>query len=100
GVGGRWRALREPAHRARPNGVIMPPRGDAPSRFPYYRRLSAADKRTYRASDAVTAVEVPDAAGIAPAVEAFRVALVSQKRLAVERAAQALCRALCVQLSV
>ena len=36
--------------------------------FAYYSRLTAGQKRIYRASDAVVAVELPDAAGLRPLV--------------------------------
>jgi hypothetical protein len=78
----------------------MAPRGAPPARFSYYRRLSAADKRIYRASDEAATIDVPDAAGLAESVEALRSALSSEKRASVERAAHALCRALLEQLSV
>jgi hypothetical protein len=59
--------------------------------FDYYQRLSARDKRTYRRSDGVVAIPVPDAARLEPMVVALRVALEKDERGAVERAAQALC---------
>lgn len=69
-------------------------------RFSYYRRLSAADQRTYRKSDAVTAVELEAAPALRPLVEAVRVALSSGKRQAVERTAHALCLGITTSLGV
>jgi hypothetical protein len=43
--------------------------------FAYYARLSRPDQAVYRKSDAVAALPLPDAGGLAPAVEALRAAL-------------------------
>lgn len=69
-------------------------------RFPYYARLSAEQKRTYRASDAIAAVELPDAVALRPAVAALERALGAEDRDAVQRACAAIARGLCTQLSV
>lgn len=69
-------------------------------RFSYYRRLSAADQRTYRKSDQVTAVNLPRAPVVRPLADAVRAALESGRRSDVERCAQALCRALTASLRV
>jgi hypothetical protein len=69
------------------------------ARFAYYDRLSAASKRTYRKSDAITRIELPDAAALIPLARAIEPALVAADRAAVERACQALVDALNAQLA-
>jgi hypothetical protein len=69
-------------------------------RFAYYKRLSAKQKATYRSSDAVDSVKVPDAAELAPLVAQLETSLLSGKRLATAKAASALVLALCRQLDV
>jgi hypothetical protein len=69
-------------------------------RFSYYRRLSAADQRTYRKSDAVTRVELNRAPALRPLTEALAVALASGKRRDVERCAHALCGGITADLGV
>ena len=69
-------------------------------RFGYYKRLTAEQKATYRKSDEVTAVAVPEAAALVPLVEALEVALGSGKRLATAKAASAFALAFCQQLGV
>jgi hypothetical protein len=69
-------------------------------KFGYYDRLSAKQKATYRKSDAVDAVAVPDASALIPLVATLEAALSSGKRLATAKAASALVRALCTQLDV
>ena len=66
--------------------------------FAYFARLSRARQRIYLVSDAVTALPLPDAAGLAPAVAALEHALAAASRPAVERASQVLLDALCRQL--
>jgi len=69
-------------------------------RFSYYRRLSAAERRTYRKSDAVLAVELPVAPALGPRVAALRSALESGKRASVEAATQSLGTAILASLGV
>jgi hypothetical protein len=69
-------------------------------RFSYYRRLSAADKRTYRKSDAVTSVELSRVSNLRSLTEALKAALSSGKRIGVERAAHALCQGIMADLGV
>ena len=59
-------------------------------RFPYYRSLSADDRRTYRKSDSLTSVLVPDVAELHPVVATLEKALASGQRPAVQRASQRL----------
>lgn len=66
--------------------------------FSYYARLTARQKKIYRASDAIERVPLPDAAVIAPHVEALRAALAAEDARAVTRAAGALANGLCDQL--
>lgn len=67
-------------------------------RFDYYRRLSRRDQATYRASDAVTAITVPDAAAMRRLLPAIAAGLVADDRPATGRATRAFAAALCAQL--
>jgi len=69
-----------------------------PERFAYYESLSAASKRTYRKSDAIERVEVPDIEALVPAAKAVQPALEARDRAATERACQALIDALNARL--
>ncbi len=69
-------------------------------RFGYYKRLSAKQKATYRRSDEVTALTVPDGAALAPLVAQLEAALGSGKRLATAKAASGFADAFCQQLGV
>jgi hypothetical protein len=71
-------------------GLPPPP----PRRFAYYERLTRAQQRIYRQSDAVTSLRLPGAAELHPHVAALDAALVSEDRLAVHIASQALFTAL------
>jgi hypothetical protein len=67
-------------------------------RFGYYKRLNAKQKATYRKSDEIDAVAVPEVAALSPLVAELEAALASGKRLATAKAASALVLALCRQL--
>ena len=67
-------------------------------RFAYYDRLPADSKKTYRKSDAIRRVELPDAAALLALPPAIRAALEAGHRAALERACQALVDAINVQL--
>jgi hypothetical protein len=69
-------------------------------KFAYYDRLSAKQKATYRKSDAVDAVNVPDATALVSLVAELDTCLSSGKCLATGKAASALVLALCRQLEV
>jgi hypothetical protein len=69
-------------------------------RFGYYDRLKTKQKATYRKSDEVSAVAIPDGTALAPLVGQLEVALDGGKRLATARAASAFALALCQQLRV
>lgn len=58
--------------------------------FAYYQRLTAAQKRTYRKSDALTSIELPGAAELRPLAGELAAALAADDRREVER----ICRAL------
>jgi hypothetical protein len=58
--------------------------------FAYYARLTRAQQRVYRQSDAIGVVPLADAAGLRPPVEALRAALGTGDRARAERGAQAL----------
>ena len=69
------------------------------ARFAYYDRLSAESKRTYRRSDAIERIELPDTAALRPLAQAIEPALSAADRRAVERACQALADAIDAQLA-
>jgi hypothetical protein len=73
----------------------MPPKG----RFSYYARLSAKDKATYRASDAISKIDLPDAAALAPLVAALDEAIREGKRARVAAEVVRLADALLTQLA-
>ena len=66
--------------------------------FAYYARLSAASKRTYRKSDAIPRVDIPDPGALTPIARAIESALEAADRPAVERACQALVDCINAQL--
>jgi hypothetical protein len=66
--------------------------------FAYYSRLSAAEQATYRESAAVTALRVPGARALWPAVEVLRRALERDDRGEVQRASAVIAGALSVAL--
>jgi len=68
--------------------------------FPYYARLSARQKRIYRASDAITAVVLPDAERLRPFVVELERALSAADRRAVEAACRRLAVGICAALGV
>lgn len=67
-------------------------------RFAYYDRLSAKDKATYRASDAIPDVPLPDVAALQALVHHVDTALSTGKRVRVAKAVTALIGALLGQL--
>lgn len=69
-------------------------------RFAYYDRLSAAEKATYRKSDAIAEVVLGNPSALAPRVAELEAALASGKRLATARASTALVAAMTKQLGV
>jgi len=67
-------------------------------RFAYYDSLSSESRKTYRKSDALLRVEVPDIASLMPLARAVEPALAAEDRAAVEHACQALVDAVNRQL--
>ena len=67
--------------------------------FAYYDNLSTARQRTYRKSDAMRRVALPDAAALIPLARAVEPALEGASRAGVEKACQALVDAINVQLA-
>ncbi|HET9578179.1 MAG TPA: hypothetical protein VFP44_10160 [Usitatibacter sp.] len=65
-----------------------------PKRFAYYDKLGAGSKRTYRKSDRILRVELPDAAPLGPLARGIDGALETGQRGNVESACQALVDAL------
>lgn len=68
--------------------------------FPYYARLTARQKKIYRASDAVVAVELPGAESLQPLAGELERALVAADRRAVQGLAQRLADGICAALGV
>jgi hypothetical protein len=66
--------------------------------FAYYDRLSARSKRTYRASDAIRAIELPEADSFRPLVAELEAALLAEDRRRIQRLAAALADGLCERL--
>jgi hypothetical protein len=62
--------------------------------FGYYDRLSAARKRIYRKSDAISALALPPGIDLGATVAAIRTGLEQDRRATVQQACQALCDAL------
>jgi hypothetical protein len=78
-----------------PDKPPLPPR-----RFAYYERLTLAQQRIYRDSDAVTSLRLPGAAQLHPHVAALDAALMSEDRRAVQVASQTLFTALTRALGI
>ncbi len=68
--------------------------------FAYYSRLSASDKRIYRASDQVLTIALPNAKLFAPLIIAIEKSLEVGERKLVQEVLQRLSNALCAQLKV
>ncbi|HXK08723.1 MAG TPA: hypothetical protein VMT70_03675 [Vicinamibacteria bacterium] len=68
--------------------------------FAYYNRLSARDRAIYRRSDAVTTLELPEAEGLRPDIEALRRALEGEDRRTIGAAARAVTLGLARRLGV
>jgi hypothetical protein len=66
--------------------------------FAYYDKLSAASKRTYRKSDSIARIELPDVARLMPLAAAIAPALERASVAAVREACQALVDGLNAQL--
>jgi hypothetical protein len=62
--------------------------------FDYYKKLSAADRRTYKRSDRIVEVRLPNAQRLRKTVGTIELAMLEAKRTAVERAAADLCTAI------
>ena len=58
--------------------------------FAYYRKLSPRQKATYRRSDAIDRIELPDAGALAPLVDSIRRELAAEDRRALEQAVRGL----------
>ncbi len=62
--------------------------------FAYYNRLTTAQQRIYRTSDAIDSIALPPGVAPGPAVAAMRAALADDDRAAVERCGQRIVDAL------
>jgi hypothetical protein len=69
--------------------VIVAPEA-TPRRFAYYERLTRAQQRIYRQSDAITRLALPGAQELHPLVAGLDAALFAEDRLAVQVASQQL----------
>jgi hypothetical protein len=69
-------------------------------KFGYYDRLGAKEKATYRKSDAVASIPLPDPAALSPLVAELERCLAAGKRAATAEAAGALVASVCAQLRV
>lgn len=67
--------------------------------FAYYEKLSAESKRTYRKSDKIQRIELPDVAALVPVARAIEPALASADRAVVEKVCQALVDGINIQLA-
>jgi hypothetical protein len=66
--------------------------------FAYYAKLSAASKRTYRKSDQIRRIELPDVGALMPIAPAIQRALEAGDRRALELSCQALVDCINAQL--
>jgi len=66
--------------------------------FPYYDKLSVAQKRIYRKSDAIEGIPVEDPERIHPVVIALRKSLADNKRSEVAKQSSEICRRVCEDL--
>lgn len=66
--------------------------------FAYYQRLTARQKRIYRQSDALTALELPGAAELRPLAGELETALRADSRRDVERICRELAHGICSRL--
>ena len=66
--------------------------------FSYYSELSAAQKRVYQKSDAITALPLPEAAPLQPLAARIQEALVRDDRTAVEELCRSLAAGIAAQL--
>ena len=69
-------------------------------RFAYYDRLSAKEQETYRKSDAIARIPLPDAPALLPLVSRLEEALATGKRARVASTSTALAAAIMKQLGV
>jgi hypothetical protein len=68
--------------------------------YAYYAKLKARDKATYRRSDAVARIELPEREAVRPLVAALAKALEAEHRASIERASQVLGNAVLDRLRV
>jgi hypothetical protein len=68
-------------------------------RFAYYDRLSAASQKTYRRSDSIPRIEMPEPAALMPIAREIGAALEAAQRAAVEKSCQALVDGINAQLA-
>jgi hypothetical protein len=75
------------------------PRGRS-SRFSYYARLSAAERRVYRKSDDIGVVPLPMPSALVPMAKRLESELAAGKRAKIEQAARELCLGITLSLGV
>jgi len=69
-------------------------------RYAYYAKLKARDKATYRHSDEIEKLELPEPEALTPLVRALGAVLESEHRASIERAAQQLSNAMLARFRV
>ncbi len=68
--------------------------------YSYYTRLTAKDKKIYQASDRISKIDLQNSTGLIPYVKVIKIALSSEKRVAVQKASQILATQLMLQLNI
>lgn len=68
--------------------------------YDYYARLKPRQQATYRRSDEIVAIDLPDAGALAPLVAALVAALTTERRASIEAAARMLAAAVLAALEV
>ncbi len=68
--------------------------------YSYYTRLPAKDKKIYQASDRISKIDLQNSTGLIPYVKVIKIALSSEKRVAVQKASQILATQLMLQLNI
>ncbi len=68
--------------------------------YSYYTRLTAKDKKIYQASDRISKIDLQNSTGLIPYVKVIKIALSSEKRVAVQKASQILATQMMLQLNI
>lgn len=68
--------------------------------YSYYTRLPAKGKKIYQASDRISKIDLQNSTGLIPYVKGIKIALSSEKRVAVQKASQILATQMMLQLNI